>query len=405
MNNKFVLEMDKIEPGRELLQNTINLIRQKELNKNMKKYNSNKLLITITTLLGLTTTCFAGYEILSKRFKSTDMMGISIETESDEKFEEFFSEGYSSVYNENNEIVVYKDKVSDYSMKDAINILQNNYKFDNITESSYRTLKSGIYGFYIEGNLSREHRESTNKEYFIGFVTEQNEETISIEIYINAEANNFKEIYEADIKMINSLKIDEELEQYYKNKYEEITFNDIKLKVNSRWNYEQIKDNNYHINSPVFNEEASIVEIEIYNAENSLEEFYNDDVVLESVGAYYCSFNEKHEYVYDLYGEEDSVITIPVEKVKEIIKDKYKYADKYDYINIIEGFKLTSKNNIQKDRIKGIRYTYSYPEGDRETVIKIYILGINNKIYKFKVYNENEETQKIINSITLAEKK
>ena len=122
MNNKFVLEMDEIKPSEELLQNTINLIREKELNKNIKKFKANKLVIAIATLLGLTSTCFAGYQIWSRHFKSLDMMGISMKTESEENFNEIFTPDMSLLFSEDQHMEIYKDKKSDTSLKEIINL-------------------------------------------------------------------------------------------------------------------------------------------------------------------------------------------------------------------------------------------------------------------------------------------
>lgn len=363
MNNKFVLEMDEIKPSEELLQNTINLIREKELNKNMKKFKANKIVIAIATLLGLTSTCFAGYQIWSRHFKSLDMMGISMETESEENFNEIFTPDMSLLFSEDQRMEIYKDKKSDTSLKEIINLSEkseNNYIYHNIIEKGYKTLKNGVYGYYLEEEIEYDNstidKQHIIKDYNISFYTEYKEYIVSILITINKDSTNFKNIYENDIKMLNSLQIDEILEKYYKEKYEEISFNDIKFKVNSRWNYEKKNKNIYQIYSPVFNDEADYIEIEKFNTSLDLEEFYKKDITTESSSSYGKSI------------------------------------------------KIENKQNIQKDGIFGIRYYYKGEPAINEK-ITIYILNIKGSIYKIRtrVVNEQDEIQKIINSITLAE--
>ena len=412
MSNKdeFILEMNEIKPREELLEDTINLIRKKELKKNEKKFNINKIVISITALLGITTTCFAGYEILSKRFKSTDMMGISMEMESDEEFQEGYYGDFATLYSENNDITVYKDKkIEDDELNDSEESFIS--EFENLKEDGYKTLKSGTYGYYREGELKFGSHASDIKEYYMSFSTEQEDDIITIEIFINMEADNFKEIYEADKKMINTLKMDKILEQYYKDKYEEVVFHDIKFKVNSRLGQEQLEDNLYMINVQIMNPNEDLT-IELYDTGEDLEKFYNDDIVLESIG-YHSSWGEDHKYYYIqnnwIEDMEDIKTYMSTEEIKEIIKDKEKFGDSYyEGLNLKEGFKILSKQNIQKDGIKGIRYSYSYEGTD--SPVTVYILSVKDKIYKltlskFNYFNLDryDELQKVINSITLAD--
>ena len=363
MNNKFVLEMDEIKPSEELLQNTINLVREKELNKNTKKFKANKIVIAIATLLGLTSTCFAGYQIWSRHLKSLDMMGISMETESEENFDEIFTPDMTLLFSEDQRIEIYKDKKTDYPLEeltDSVESYEPNYIYHNIIEEDYKTLKSGVYGHYCEKEIhyddSTIYRQHIAKDYIISFSTEYQEYIVSISMTINKDSSSFKKIYENDIKMLNSLQIDELLEKYYKEKYEEISFHDIKFKVNSRWSYDRRNDNIYQIISPVFNEEADIIEIEKFDTSINLEDFYKKDIIVEN------------SYAYQ------------------------------------KNIKIEKKQNIQKDGINGIRYYYNgnYPANEK---IIIYILNVNGNIYKIRVrvVNEPEELQKIINSITLVD--
>ena len=366
MNNKFVLEMDEIKPSEELLQNTINLVREKELNKNTKKFKANKIVIAIATLLGLTSTCFAGYQIWSRHLKSLEMMGISMETESEENFDEIFTPDMTLLFSEDQRIEIYKDKKTDYPLEeltDSVESYEPNYIYHNIIEEDYKTLKSGVYGHYCEKEIhyddSTIYRQHIAKDYIISFSTEYQEYIVSISMTINKDSSNFKKIYENDIKMLNSLQIDELLEKYYKEKYEEISFHDIKFKVNSRWSYDRRNDNIYQIISPVFNEEADIIEIEKFDTSINLEDFYKKDIIVEN---------------------------------------------SYAYQKNIKNIKIEKKQNIQKDGINGIRYYYNgnYPANEK---IIIYILNVNGNIYKIRVrvVNEQEELQKIINSITLVD--
>lgn len=363
MNNKFVLEMDEIKPSEELLQNTINLIREKELNKNMKRFKANKIVIAIATLLGLTSTCFAGYQIWSRHFKSLNMMGISMKTESDENFREIFTPDMTLLFSEDQRIEIYKDKKSETSLKEIINLSEkseNNYIYHNIIEKGYKTLKNGVYGYYLEEEVEYDDSTVNNqhiaKNYDISFFTEYKEYIVSILITINKHSTNFKSIYENDIKMLNSLQIDEILEKYYKEKYEEISFNDITFKVNSRWDCDKKSENIYQIYSPVFNDEADYIEIEKFDTSIDLEDFYKKDISIENSNAYGKSI------------------------------------------------KIEATQNIQKDGIYGIRYYYKGEPAINEKIM-IYILNVNNTIYKIRarVINEQEEIQKIINSITLVE--
>ena len=414
MNNKdeFILEMNEIKPREELLENTINLIRQKELNKNMKKFNYNKIVIAIATLFGITTTCFAGYKIFSKRFKSIDMMGISMETEFDEDFDEGYFGDFSMLSNQDNFITVYKQKKNEIEELDDTEELFG-HDFENLKEDGYKTLESGIYGYYQEGELklgANRANISDIKEYYIYFETEQGDYNISIEIFINMEADNFKELYEADKKMINTLKIDETLEKYYREKYDEIVFHDIKFKVNSRLGKEQLGENCYMVDIEIMNPNEDLT-IELYDTGDSLEKFYNDDIVLESIGDRgYWGEDHKYYYIENYWIEDlkDFKRYISTEEIKEIIKDKEKYGDSYyENLNIKEGFKILSRQNIQKDGIKGIRYSYSYDGTDAP--VKIYLLSIKDKIYKITLHKFNDcdmerydELQKVINSIELA---
>ena len=390
MNNKFVLEMDEIKPSEELLQNTINLIREKELNKNAKKFKANKIIISFATLLGLTSTCFAGYQILSKRFNNFDKLGVIMETESEEKFDEDFSYNYATLYNENNQISI--NKSNDQTLKEiVINRKESKSDFiETFIKDEYRTLDSGEYGYYIEANLVHSVYSKGEDTYLIEFISEQQDELVIIDMFINKNANNFKELYENDINMLNSFKIDKIMEDYYKNKYEEIICQDIKLKINNFWEYEKITENCYSISHPRSNGEENIM-LEFYSENENLEDFYQDDIIIESIGS--SDFNEKHEYAF--YLESGERISISSKDIIETRKNKGKYIERLQPLN---EFKVTSKSNIEKGGIRGIRYTYSYTIEDVTETKKIYLLSVNNKIYKLVLSHESEEMLNIINS-------
>lgn len=269
----------------------------------------------------------------------------------------------SLLFSEDQRMEIYKDKKSKTSLKETINLSEkseNNYIYHNIIEKGYKTLKNGVYGYYLEEEV--EYDDSTvdeqhiAKDYNISFYTEYKEYIVSILITINKDSTNFKSIYENDIKMLNSLQIDEILEKYYKEKNEKISFYDITFDVNSRWDYEKKSENIYQIYSPVFNDEADYIEIEKFNTSIDLEEFYKKDITTENTNAYGKSI------------------------------------------------KIESTQNIQKDGIYGIRYYYKGEPAINENIM-IYILNVNNTIYKIRarVINEQEKIQKIINSITLSE--
>ena len=151
--------------------------------------------------------------------------------------------------------------------------------------------------------------------------------------------------------------------------------------------------------------------IELYDTGDSLEKFYNDDIVLESIGDRgYWGEDHKYYYIENYWIEDlkDFKRYISTEEIKEIIKDKEKYGDSYyENLNIKEGFKILSRQNIQKDGIKGIRYSYSYEGTD--SPVKIYLLSVKDKIYKITLHkfyyydiDRYDELQKVINSIELA---
>ena len=107
-----------------------------------------------------------------------------------------------------------------------------------------------------------------------------------------------------------------------------------------------------------------------------------------------CQAENKDNYFYKL--NKDDFIENPLE-------DFYKKDISVENSNSYgKSIKIESTQNIQKDGIYGIRYYYKGEPAINEKIM-IYILNVNNTIYKIRsrTINEQEEIQKIINSITL----
>lgn len=170
------------------------------------------------------------------------------------------------------------------------------------------------------------------------------------------------------------------------NKNEEIVCEDIKINLKGNNIFEKIQDNFYAI----YAENDGLMRIEVYKTNQSIEEFYNDDIILEQANA--ININPNHEYYLnvDENGNENS---IKPEQVKNQIAN-----NQFEGI-VRENFKIDSKEEIEINGIKGIKYMMSYTEDGRKMEKTIYLLRVGGQTYKFNIITQNEAFEEIINSI------
>ena len=178
---------------------------------------------------------------------------------------------------------------------------------------------------------------------------------------------------------------DEVIDEKTQNDGEEIKCETIKFNIKGSNGYEEIQKDFFAI----YAQNDGLMRIETYNKNQDLEDFYNDDIILEEANS--ININVNHEYLVDV-DENGKDNTITPKELKDRINSN-------QISDIREKFKIESKENIDINGIKGIKYSYSFAENETKMNKEIYILKVNDKIYKFNIISENNVFKDIINSV------